>query len=79
MKNYFRRKDAMGFTPQMSYRGEDSYGTTIGGCCSCCARLFILVYVSVILIGFCFGRQYDALIQTHYLPLDDPEPYELTA
>ena len=38
-----------------------------------------MAYVSVILIGFCFGRQYNALIQTHFLPLNDPEPYELTA
>ena len=52
MKNYLRKKDKLADTPGMSYKGEESYGTSIGGCCSCFASIFVLIYFNIIIIDF---------------------------
>ena len=60
MKQFFRERDALGYTPQMTYKKKEQFGTTLGGCCSQVVCCFIFVYVVTILAAFGFGgRNYD--------------------
>ena len=59
MKKYLRNNDGMGYRPQMTYKKKDKYGTSIGGCVTCCASLCIIAYISLIITGsFILGRDY---------------------
>ena len=63
MRNYLREQDSLGAVPQMSYKGNETYGTSIGGCCSCFCSIFILIYVALNFWAFLFtGRDYDSQI-----------------
>ena len=52
MKRFLRNRDALGAAPQMNYRGEETYGTLLGGTCTLCANLVVLSYLFLILSGF---------------------------
>ena len=47
-------RDGLGQTPQMTYKKEETYGTTLGGCVSCCASILIFGYVLTILGAYTF-------------------------
>ena len=67
MKKYLRRNDRLGYRPQMTYKKEDQYGTSIGGCMTCCASMCILAYVTLILLAsFILGRDYRSETQDMY-------------
>ena len=60
----------------MTYKQNETYGTTIGGCFSSCATVLILGYVSIIMGAFFFmepnfGQTTNELL----LPLSDPPVY----
>ena len=79
MKQFFRDQDGMGATPQMSYKKKDRYGTVLGGCCSCCASVFVLVYVVLVFSGFVIGgRDYNQTTLQKYQPNLDPSVYNLS-
>ena len=80
MKKYLRRNDALGYRPQMTYKKDDQYGTSIGGCMTFCATLCILVYVTMILLAsFILGKDYRSESQTLYQSLYDPDVYKMEA
>ena len=61
MNQFFRERDSMGFTPQMTYKGREKYGTTLGGCFSCCVTIFVTTYVGLVIWAFILGgRDYKA-------------------
>ncbi len=71
MKQFFRERDGLGYKPQMTYKRKEKFGTTIGGCFSCCAQLFVLTYVGTIIAAFIIGgRNFTPLVQTASLPRD---------
>ena len=80
MKKYLRKNDRLGFRPQMTYKKDDQYGTSIGGCMTCCATLCILAYITMILLAsFILGKDYRSESQTLYQPVLNPEVYEMQA
>ena len=80
MKKYLRRNDRLGYRPQMTYKKDDQYGTSIGGCMTCCATLCILTYVALIfLASFILGRDYKSESQTLYQSLNHPSVYQMNA
>ena len=79
MKQYFRDRDGLGATPQMTYKKNETYGTTLGGCCSVCCRFFILFYVSLVIVGFFMTSNYEETTQTLYQSLQDPETYSVSS
>ena len=66
MKNYLRKQDKLADTPGMTYKGEETYGTTIGGCCSSCASIFITCYIFIIMTNFSITNNYNSDVQTLY-------------
>ena len=54
MRNYLRGKDALGATPNMTYKSEESFGTSLGGCCSCFVTIFVAFYVLLSFWSFFF-------------------------
>ena len=79
MKNYFRRRDQLADAPGMTYKGEETYGTTIGGCCSLCASIFIFFYVSLILINFYAKSDYQSWTQVLIHEPNDPPTFDMSA
>ena len=64
----------------MTYKKDDQYGTSIGGCMTCCANLCIFAYVILIIIGsFVLDRNYGSESQTLYQPRKNAEIYNLDA
>ena len=80
MKQYFRERDGMGYTPQMTYKSKEKYGTTIGGCCSCCVSVFVTTYVVLLISAFLIGgRDYNAQVSPNIIPLNEQETYTIKA
>ena len=78
MKKYLRRNDRLGYRPQMTYKKDDQYGTSIGGCMTYWATFCILAYITMILLAsFILGKDYRSESYTLYQPLNNPEIYEL--
>ena len=57
MLKYLRERDELGHTPQMTYKGNESYGTALGGLCSFTARLLTSVFVFVTIFAFFYGKR----------------------
>lgn len=57
MKNFFRDRDALGAIPQMTYKSSQTYGTALGGFCSCIVTICTLVYVTIIMSAFLFASR----------------------
>ena len=66
MKNYFRKQDKLADTPNMSYKGEETYGTSLGGCCSFFATIFTSIYFIVIIASFFATKDFNANVETKY-------------
>ena len=63
----------------MTYKQSETYGTTLGGCLSCTASIFILFYVSLNLWQFLFqGRNYNVSSQTLVFSTTNPYTFELS-
>ena len=52
MKNYLRKQDKLADAPGMSFKGEETYGTSIGGCCSLFGTILVVIYFVTILTNF---------------------------
>ena len=77
MKNYLRKQDKLADTPGMSYKGEETYGTSLGGCCSFSATIFTSLYFLVIMAGFYSTLDFNADVETLYhMPHNAPK-YDL--
>ena len=70
-----RRLDNLGKSPQMTYKKQLEFGTSIGGCCSTLARIFISTYVVCMLIAFFTRPNYDAEREEKYQSISDPQVY----
>ena len=66
MKNYLRKQDKLADAPGMSYKGEETYGTSIGGCCSLFATTFVAVYFISILTNFFITPNFNSEVETLY-------------
>ena len=62
----------------MSYKGEERYGTSIGGCCSSCASIFIAIYMFVIMMDYNLTNNYNADVEILYNRAINPPTYDLT-
>ena len=63
----------------MTFKKKKSFGTVLGGCLSCCASLFVLIYVSLVLSSYIIvGRDYDQATLQKYQPVVNPPVYNLT-
>ena len=62
----------------MTYKGEESYGTSIGGCCSSCASIFIFLYISIIMTDYNLTNNYNSDVETLYNKALSPPTYDLT-
>ena len=69
MKQYLRDKDGLGSSPHMTYKKNATFGTSVGGCCTLCANLFIICYLVIVLFGFCTTRNYNTQQNTSYQPI----------
>ena len=73
MKNYFRKQDKLADTPSMSYKGEETYGTSLGGCCSFFATIFVSIYFFVIIASFFSVKNFNSDVETLYFrPINSP-------
>ena len=64
----------------MSYKGKESYGTTLGGCFSLCATIFVFVYVILVFSAFLIGgRDYDESTLLQYQPAVNADIYKLSS
>ena len=79
MKKFLRNQDVLGATPMMTYKKNVMFGTSIGGCCSLLANLFIGLYVLVQLVGFFVSPNYNLATKETYQPTSDPENYRVRA
>ena len=80
MRNFLREQDGLGAVPQMSYKGNEMYGTSLGGCFSCCCTYFIMIYIVLSFYAFLFaGRDFDSMILTKILGSENQQVYELSA
>ena len=61
----------------MTYKGNDSYGTTLGGVCSIIASVIVFLYMLITFISFFGGRHYSQWPTSGYQPIFDPETYTL--
>ena len=77
MKNYLRKKDKLADAPGMSYKGEETYGTSIGGCCSLFATIFVSIYFTVIIFDFSMKQSFNSDVETLYHSANDTDKYEL--
>ena len=59
MKNFLRKRDKLADAPGMSYKGEETYGTSIGGCCSLLATILVTIYFVIILTNFFVNNNYN--------------------
>ena len=75
MQSFMRRQDNLGKSPQMTYKKNLEFGTSIGGCCSTLARLFICTYVVCTLIAFFSRPNYDPEREEKYQSISDPQVY----
>ena len=62
----------------MSYKGEETYGTSIGGCCSFIASIFVSMYFIVILTNFFITPNFNSEVETLYQTPGDSEEYNMT-
>ena len=63
----------------MSYKAKESYGTVLGGCLSCCATMFVITYVGLVLAAFFIGgKDYDESVLKLYNPVESPDVYSLS-
>ena len=79
MKKFLRDQDVLGATPMMTYKKNVMFGTSIGGCCSLLANLFIGLYVLVQLVGFFVSPNYNLATKERYQSTQHPENYRVTA
>ena len=64
----------MADTPGMSYKGEETYGTSLGGCCSFFATIFVSIYFFVIIASFYSTKNFNEDKETLYnRPINSPE------
>ena len=77
MKQWLKKKDGLGATPQMTYKSNESFGTACGGCCSVIARCSVLFYVSVVLFGFFSDINFNEDTQVEYHSVTDASTYIL--
>ena len=63
----------------MTYKGNETFGTAMGGCCTCTARWAIITYWFIVLFGFFTEVEFQTNTETRYLPLNDPKSYEIDA
>ena len=60
MLKFLRERDQLGYTPQMTYKGNESYGIALGGLCSLTARILTSGFILALIVAFFFGgRDYD--------------------
>lgn len=78
MRKFLRESDKLGYSPQMSYKKNASFGTSIGGCSSLCARCFTFSYTIIILVGFIAERDYDLNFQVLNQDRAFPDMYDLS-
>ena len=78
MKNYLRKQDKLADAPGMTYKGEETYGTSIGGCCSLFASIFVAIYFIVILTNFFITPNFNSEIETLYHMPTFSEGYVMT-
>ena len=60
MKNYLRKRDQLADAPGLTYKGEETYGTTLGGFCSLCASVFVFFYLFIVLMNFFMSPNYES-------------------
>ena len=79
MKQFFRDRDGLGQTPNMTYKQSETYGTTLGGCVSCCATIVIQLYIIVVLGSLIImEKNYGQTTVDLLLPLADTPIYTLS-
>ena len=61
----------------MTYKGEETYGTSIGGCCSSVASIFIGIYIMVIMTDYNLTNNYNSDVETLYNKALRPPTYDL--
>ena len=68
MQKWLRARDGLGATPQMTYKSNETYGTSLGGLFSCTCRYFIGFYVSLVFFGFFFSSNFSESRTSGYSP-----------
>ena len=79
MRKFLREVDQLGHSPQMTFKKNSTFGTSIGGCCSLSAKCLTWSYTIIMLVGFFAERDYDLNFQVLYLDRKDPDEYALSA
>ena len=62
----------------MTYKKNPTYGTALGGCCSCVVSLCTAIYVMIIYSAFLFGRSYNSTSEQYYLSVTNPKQFNVT-
>ena len=59
----------------MTYKKATVFGTSIGGCCSTIARVFIFAYVALTFIAFFTQPNYNVEREEKYQSIANPQVY----
>ena len=63
----------------MTYKGNETFGTSLGGFCSCCAFILISIYMTINFWAFFFeSREYNAQSKTKIFGYGSDKAYTLT-
>ena len=77
MQRFLRDYDALGTSPKMNYKKSETFGTTLGGCCSVCANAGIAFYVVIALFAFITKPDYQFQSVQEFNSLKDAQEYAL--
>ena len=61
----------------MTYKSNETFGTSCGGICSIIARFISFTYIGVVLFGFYYNVNYNVESYERYLPIVDPTIYKV--
>ena len=64
----------------MTYKGNEKYGTSIGGLLSFCARLITTIFTIVLFLAFFIGgRDYNQQFTEEFLKVQQFEPFTISS
>ena len=75
--SFFKSYDSLGPSINFNYRGEEKFGTCMGGCASIIANTLIFVIIGSQLCGWFFSAKWNQDIGFSYLTYQNPVEYNI--